>query len=226
MYSFLTGPFLWLSVLIFVLGLAWKVVRYIRGLDWKLERVAYGPGKSAGIPGAISSVLLWLIPFATHSWRKQVYFTFAFFFLHLGLVITPLFLSGHAVILQERFGISWPTLPMCVADVFTVLGIIGGVMMLLRRIALPEVRNLTNGCDWFVLGISLFTITAGFLARLGVPGSETWLLWHIFAAEVILILAPFTKLSHIVMYFLSRGQLGMDFAIKRGGSTRGPIFPW
>ena len=49
---------------------------------------------------------------------------------------------------------------------------------------------------------------------------------HIFAAELVLILAPFTKLSHIVLYFMSRGQLGMDYAIKRGGASRGPAFPW
>ena len=142
MYAFLTGPMLWLSLLIFVIGLAWRVVRYIKGLDWKLERVAYGPGMNIGLKGAVTSALQWLVPFATHSWRKQTYFTIAFFFFHLGLVIVPLFLAGHAVILQERFGISWPTLPMCVADVFTVAGIIGGVMMFLRRLALPEVRFL------------------------------------------------------------------------------------
>lgn len=226
MYAFLTGPMLWLSLLIFVIGLAWRVVRYIKGLDWKLERVAYGPGMNIGLKGAVTSALQWLVPFATHSWRKQTYFTIAFFFFHLGLVIVPLFLAGHAVILQERFGISWPTLPMCVADVFTVAGLIGGVMMLLRRLALPEVRFITSFCDWFVLCLSLFTLAAGFLARLGAPGYESWLLWHIFAAELILILAPFTKLSHIVLYFMSRGQLGMDFAIKRGGATRGPVFPW
>lgn len=33
MYAFLTGPMLWLSLLIFVIGLAWRVVRYIKGLD-------------------------------------------------------------------------------------------------------------------------------------------------------------------------------------------------
>ena len=72
----------------------------------------------------------------------------------------------------------------------------------------------------------LFVLVAGFLARMQAPGYESWLLWHIFSAELVLILAPFTKLSHIVLYFMSRGQLGMDYAIKRGGASRGPAFPW
>ena len=182
MYGFLTGPMLWLSILVFVIGLAWRVVSYIKGLDWRLERVAYGPGRDIGMKGALSSVFQWLIPFATHSWRKQPYFTVAFFFFHVGVVIAPLFLAGHMVIM--------------------------------------------NRTDWFVLGLTLFVLVAGFLARMQAPGYESWLLWHIFAAELVLILAPFTKLSHIALYFMSRGQLGMDFAIKRGGATRGPVFPW
>ena len=226
MYWFLTGPLLWISLIVFVGGLAWRVVNYIKGLDWRLERVAYGPGSAIGSKGALSSVLQWLIPFGTHSWRKQPYFTVAFFCFHLGLVIVPLFLSGHMVIMQERFGFSLPAMPQWLSDGMTVLGIIGALMMGLRRIALPEVRFLTNRMDWFVLLLSLFVLVAGFLARLQAPGYESWLLWHIFAAEAVLILAPFTKLSHIALYFASRAQLGMDFAIKRGGATRGPIFPW
>ena len=77
-----------------------------------------------------------------------------------------------------------------------------------------------------ILLLVLFVLVAGFLARMQAPGYESWLLWHIFSAELVLILAPFTKLSHIVLYFMSRGQLGMDYAIKRGGASRGPAFPW
>lgn len=115
---------------------------------------------------------------------------------------------------------------MWFSDAFTVLAIVGAFMMILRRVALPEVRFLTTLGDWGILLLVLFVLVAGFLARMQAPGYESWLLWHIFAAELVLILAPFTKLSHIVLYFMSRGQLGMDYAIKRGGASRGPAFPW
>ena len=156
----------------------------------------------------------------------QPYFTIAFFLFHIGVVIVPLFLAGHMVIMQERFGFSLPSLPMWFSDAFTVLAIVGAFMMILRRVALPEVRFLTTLGDWGILLLVLFVLVAGFLARMQAPGYESWLLWHIFAAELVLILAPFTKLSHIVLYFMSRGQLGMDYAIKRGGASRGPAFPW
>lgn len=158
MYEFLTGPMLWAAFLIFVIGLARRVVLYIRGLDWRLERVAYGPGRKIGMKGAISSVFQWLVPFGTHSWRKQPYFTIAFFLFHIGVVIVPLFLAGHMVIMQERFGFSLPALPMWFSDAFTVLAIVGAFMMVLRRIALPEVRFLTNWGDWGILLLSLIHI--------------------------------------------------------------------
>ena len=52
------------------------------------------------------------------------------------------------------------------------------------------------------------------------------MLVHVLTGELFLILAPFTKLSHIALFFMSRAQIGMDYAIKRGGAARGGAFPW
>ena len=67
-----------------------------------------------------------------------------------------------------------------------------------------------------------FDIQGDVMVSVGFAGCD---LQEVYRVD-FLILAPFTKLSHIVLYFMSRGQLGMDFAIKRGGATRGPVFPW
>lgn len=92
-----------------------------------------------------------------------------------------------------------------------------------RRVAgspLPD-----DAGDWGILLLVLFGARRRILARMQAPGYESWLLWHIFAAELVLILAPFTKLSHIVLYFMSRGQLGMDYAIKRAARRAAPLSP-
>ena len=52
-----------------------------------------------------------------------------------------------------------------------------------------------------------------------------WLYTHILSGEFLLIAIPFTKLSHIVGFFLSRGQIGMDFGIKRAWKAKGG-FAW
>ncbi len=224
--DFLTGPMLWASFLIFALGMFARAILYIMGLDWRLDRVAYTPHMGFGLKGAFHSVLSWILPFRTYGWRKHPYMTVAFFLFHTGVIVVPLFLAGHNVLMQVNFGFSLPTFPPMVADVLTVLALAGFAMMVLRRLVKPEVRILNTAYDWFILILAVAPLVTGLVARFGVCEYNIWLLAHIITSEALLILAPFTKLSHIVLFFLSRGQLGMDYAIKRGGSSRGSAFPW
>ena len=226
LYSFLTGPGLIISLLVFFGGLAFRLVWYFRGLDWRLERVAYRPHMAQGMKGGLHSMAKWLLPYGTNGWRAQPFFTLCFFMLHFGAVLVPLFLIGHNVILEENFGFSLPTLPQWLADFLTVLTIVGAVFITLRRIALPEVRILTTWYDYFILALAALPFITGFIARMHAGSYDFWMLLHIITGELMLILAPFTKLSHIVLYFASRWQIGADYSIKRGGHRRGPCFPW
>ena len=73
MYNFITGPLLWVTFAIFFVGLAVRVVLYIRGLDWRLDRVAYRAYPGLGIKGALSSIVHWLIPYGSYGWRDKPY---------------------------------------------------------------------------------------------------------------------------------------------------------
>jgi nitrate reductase gamma subunit len=99
------------------------------------------------------------------------------------------------------------------------------VFILLRRIALPQVRILTKPYDLLVLVIAIAPFFTGFLAHQQVGNYNFWLIAHILSGEVFLIAIPFTKLSHFLLFFLSRAQIGMDFGIKRGG-MKGRSMPW
>ncbi len=224
MMTFLTETLFPISLGIFFLGMIARVVLYIRGLDWKLERVAYVPQMGRGIPGALSSIIQWLIPAGTRSWRKQPLVALGFFLLHIGAVLVPFFLLGHTVILQYVTGISLPSLPMNVADGLSIASLCGLVVLIGRRLVVPEARALTTGEDWLIILLTVVPFASGVMARF--TPSDIWTLVHIISGEIFLIAAPFTKLSHIVLFFMSRAQTGMDFAIKRGGASRGPVFPW
>jgi len=219
MYAFLTGPMFYLSLAVFVFGLLARMVLYIRGLDWKLDRVAYRAHPKAGFKGAIRSIFFWLVPFGTRGWRVQPFMTTVFFVFHAGVVIVPLFLLAHNLFLEETLGISFFTLPPVLADILSWGVIVSAVLLVLRRIALPEVRILTTGYDYLIIAISAAPFVTGLICRYGVGDYAFWLTTHIVVGELLLILAPFTKLSHMVLYFMSRGQIGMDFGIKRGGMT-------
>jgi nitrate reductase gamma subunit len=166
-----------------------------------------------------------LFPYGTHSWRNNSWFTFWVFLLHIGLLITPIFLLGHNVLLKERWGISFWTLPEPAADILTVAVIISAVFLILRRIALPEVRLITTAYDYLLLAIALAPFVTGLLASHRTADYSFWLIAHILCGEIFLIAIPLTKLSHFILFFLSRAQLGMDYGIKRGG-MKGKGLAW
>ncbi|NJB68487.1 nitrate reductase gamma subunit [Desulfobaculum xiamenense] len=225
MYEFLTGPMLWVTFTVFILGCIYRVVWYFRGLDWKLDRVAYKADMGLGLKWAWKSIYHWLLPFGTFSWRRKPGMMSLFFIFHVGIVFVPLFLEAHTVIAREHLGINWPAMPAGLADALTVAMLAAGVMLILRRILLAEVRVLTTANDYLMLAIAMAPFITGILCRLHVPGYEGWLLAHLVSGHVMLLAIPFTKLSHMVLFFCSRAQLGMDFGIKRGGE-RGRGLVW
>ena len=144
MYEFVTGPRAWIAFLIFFIGVIVRTVLYFKGLHWQMDRVAYKPHMPYGIKGALRSIGFWILPYGTHSWRQNPIFTFLVFVLHIGLLFTPVFLMGHNILLQERWGFSLPTISETTADLLTIAVIVSVIFLVLRRIALTEVRIITD----------------------------------------------------------------------------------
>jgi len=225
MYEFLTGYMFWLSIGICLIGLLVQFVLYFKGLSWQLDRVAYKQYPALGLKGAARSIIRWMIPFGTYGWRKQPFMTVIFFGFHIGAVLVPIFLLAHNTFLKEKIGFSLFTLNPTLADILTWAVVVSAVLFAIRRIALPEVRILTTAYDYFILLISAAPFITGLIARYQVGDYTFWLTVHIFCGEVLLIAIPFTKLSHIALFFASRAQLGMDYGIKRGG-MKGKGMAW
>ena len=144
-------------------------------------------------------------------------FTVFVYVMHIGLIATPLFLLGHTILLQERWGVAMWSMPGPLADAMTVAVLISIAMLTLRRIALPEVRIITSAYDYLMLAITAAPFVTGLIARYAYGHSEPWLIVHILCGEILLVAIPLTKLSHFVLFFATRAQLGMDYGIKRGG---------
>lgn len=218
LYVFLTGPMFWIALAVCLIGLAVRVVLYIKGLDWQLDRVAYRSHPKLGAIGALRSIGFWLLPFGTRGWRRQPFMTVIFFGFHFGVLIVPLFLLAHNQFLAEKIGVSFGwTLGTGIADLLSWSVIVCGLLLLGRRLALAEVRILTTPYDLLILALVAAPFVTGLLARYEMGNYSFWLMAHILSGEVLLIAIPFTKLSHIALFFATRAQLGMDYAIKRGG---------
>jgi nitrate reductase gamma subunit len=225
MIDLLTGFGLQLSIGICLIGLLVRGVIYIRGLNWQLDRVAYTAHPKAGFKGAIRSIFFWLLPFATRGWRVQPGMTLLFFVFHIGIIGIFLFLSAHTIIFQKTFGISLAVLPALAADVLAWGAVISAFFLAVRRMVMPEVRIMTTASDYMILMLSAAPLVTGLICRYEPAGYSFWLIAHMLSGEILLIAIPFTRLSHILLFFLSRAQLGMDFGIKRGG-MKGKGMAW
>lgn len=223
MHALLTGPVFYISLTVCIVGMIVRFYQYFKGLSWQLDRVAYKKYPGMGFKGAVRSIYKWLIPYGTYSWRQYPVMAAAFFGFHIGAVCIPLFLVAHNVFLKEKLGVSLFTISTPVADVLTWVAVVSLLFLTLRRLVLPEVRILTDRKDWGILIISMLPFITGLLARYQVGDYSFWLNAHILTGEIVLLAIPFTKLSHVFLFFASRAQIGMDWGIKRGGLKGTPM---
>lgn len=226
MYNFLTGPAAWFSFSVFFIGIFIRSFLYLKGLNTSLDRVTYRVNTFSGIKEAVRSSISWLIPFRTRGWRTQPLMTVLFFIFHISMIVSTIFLKAHNMILQERWGISIITIPDMLADCLTLAVIFSGAALMLRRLLKPEVKILTTLYDYLLILISILPFVTGFLAYHQYGSYAVMMLIHIISGELLLVVFPFTKLSHGFLFFFSRFQLGMDFGIKRGGMKRKKAMAW
>jgi nitrate reductase gamma subunit len=142
-----------------------------------------------------------------------------FFLFHICLLATPVFLNAHNILWDEAFGVSPWSMPDKVADIFCMVLLVAGLYLLARRMIRPEVRILTGVGDVVLLLLTLLPFLTGLLAYHQWGPYETMVLLHIISAEVLLVLIPFTKLGHMVLFFFTRAFIGFEMGGRRGARS-------
>lgn len=211
LYEFLSGPGVWIAFIVFAVGLLLRLA-FLAGLSKERDKVIYNHFNGGW---AWRSILHWLVPLGSVSFRQQPAFGIVFWVFHVCLLIAPLFLAAHNMLFEEAFGWSLPTLPDAVADWMTILVIAAVVFLFIRRLARPEVRILTSGWDYLLLIIVLAPFLTGFLAYRQIGPYDLMLNLHLFCGEVMLIVIPFSKLGHLILFFFTRAFIGADMGARR-----------
>lgn len=215
MYRFLTGPGLWATFIIFFGGLSARMA-YLYHLSRKKDRVIYN---HASFSWGIKSILYWLLPWGSASMRQQPVFTFMVFIFHITLLAAPVFLYAHNILWDEAWGISMWSLPDSLTDAMTVMLLASIVFLIIRRVVRREVRILTEPRDFALLVITALPFLTGFLAYHQFEPYELWMIMHILTGEILLILIPFTKLGHMVLFFFTRAFIGFEMGGRRGARS-------
>jgi len=210
MYEFARGPLVWVALAGFIAGSLYQLITMLRLAKGEKNILPYMSARYGA-----RSVLRWVVPFSTHNMRIRPLFTVVSFSFHLCLLVTPLFVMGHAVLWQQSWGVSWWSLPSSVADLMTVVVIFGGIFFLLRRATAPEVRNVTTWKDYALLLLVISPFVTGFVAHQQWLPYEATLLLHIVCGALWLIAIPFTRLAHMLYFVFTRSFMGSEFGAVR-----------
>ena len=210
-YDFLKGPMVWAAFIIFIGGSIYRVLSLISLA--KKDKVVY---PYLSVKYSLRSIFHWVIPYASTTWRKRPWVTLMTFLFHICLLVTPVFLLAHNMIFYNSWRIRWWTLPETLADIMTLTVIACSLFFLLRRLIAPEVRFVTFASDYLILGIAAAPFITGFLAfHQLLFDYRLMVMLHIILGEIMLMAIPFTRLSHMFFFWLTRAHTGSEFGVFR-----------
>ena len=143
--------------------------------------------------------------------RRLPKFTFIFgYVFHIGLLAVIFLLAPHIQVFESLTGLSWPALPTPAVDFFAIAALIAMMALLWRRLTNPVLKLLSTKQDYLVWAATFIPLFTGYMTYHHLWLPYTWLLAiHIFSVELLLVLFPFTKLTHAFTLFISRWYNGM-----------------
>lgn len=211
-YSFVEGPLLWIAFLTFIIGSLIKVTMLFF-VSRKTDPIIYKYFRWKYI---LATYVHWLLPLNKDVVKNPIFTPLAYIF-HICLIVVPIWLSGHITLWEEsRFEWSWTPIPNGLADWMTLAFLAIAIFLLLRRIISPHIRLISTSSDYFLLVVTAlpfmtgYFVTHGTLEGVGFLGDNMQLI-HMLSGELMLILMPFTRLSHYLLFFFSRAATGIEF---------------
>jgi nitrate reductase gamma subunit len=201
MLEFAKGPLFICCFTVMILGLLRTEIMNILAMRKALQRAG---DKNVPYKKLWKETLQWIFPFKNLFLTKPFMSLMSFLF-HVCIIIVPVLLIDH-ILLWKHIGISWPGIPGPVADVLTVIAIMTGMILFLNRIIHREARFLSSVFDYLLLLLIVTIFFTGFIASRGFNPltHTTTMVLHIMLGNTILVLFPFTKLSHSILFPLLR----------------------
>jgi len=200
------GSGLNIALTIFTVGIVVRLVEILMlGRKQNLAELR-AKGASAGFRTIFSRS----IPPDRNSMRRSMFTFIAGYGFHIGLFVAIFLLTPHIQLFESALGFGWPALPTPVVDLFTVIALISLLAILWHRLTHPVVRYLSTPQDYVVWGATFLPLLTGYMSYHHLWFPYSWLLGiHILSVEFLLILFPFTKLTHAFTLFISRWYTGM-----------------
>ncbi len=204
------GPLLHLTLAIFVIGVGLRL-----GEIFTLgRRHNYALARGPEAPAAIKTVFARSIP-DPGTWQRAPFDVVIGLVWHLCFFIVLFLFMPHVEVIKQTFGISWPTLPNPLINIFTVSTLAALIAALVQRIFHPVKRFLSRPEDYVVWLITFLPVLTGYLAYTRLVNPYPLILGlHILSVEILLVALPFTKLIHSFTIVAARWYNGAIFGRK------------
>jgi nitrate reductase gamma subunit len=215
--AFAKGPLFAVTFLVMVLGLGRQVLlqSYLLSVK-KGRRLRQVPWRSIA-----RETWSWVVP-VRHIEPGSRLFSVSSYLMHLGILIVPLFLIDHVALWEASLGLSLPAIGKGTADVLTLLTITCGFLLLALRTFKARHRLVSAASDYVLLVLVVLPFLSGYLASHPGVNPFPWnvvMLAHLLSAELLFVLTPFTKLSHVVLFFFDRTS-AVHWQLRPGAGDR------
>lgn len=215
--DFAMGPLFAFTFLFMVAGL-------IRQAVVQFYQIATKKGRRLGDVhwgDVLREMASWLFPIRHISPGSRLFST-ASFLMHIGLIGVPLLLIDHVAMWEALLGWDLPAMGPGLAD-FLTLFTIGCILVLLTsRTLVARQRVMSRPMDYAILVLILLPFTAGYMASHPTVNPLPWqamMLIHVLTAEALFVAVPFSKLSHIVLFFFDRVS-AVHWQLRPGAGDR------
>ena len=198
------GPGFDIALFIFVAGMLLRLLEVL-SLGRKPD---LAEGRGSALQGGLKT--LWTRNFPRRStFRNEPLRILNGYLLHIGLFVTVFLFVPHIALFESALGIGWPGLSSGVVNAIGAITVLSLVAALLLRILTPVVRFLSTYDDYLAWLVTFLPVFTGFLAfnHLLLPYT-LMLALHILSVELLLVVAPFSKLTHMFSFALARWYQG------------------
>ncbi len=224
LYDFVRGPLLLAAIILFVLGTVFQILRFVRLSRMNKKSPKHlSSTKKIDLKNKINSqyikrriAMLKVTVLGTNTIMAAVCSVF-----HLFLFIVPVFLIAHSVTLDELIGINlFPFIfSDSTSDFFTIIVILCVIFFLFRRMFVKRVRSITSINDYFTLFFAAAPFITGFYASHFSDGYNILIILHIISGELFIAAIPFTKLVHMIYFFINRFFIESEYSFTSGGRS-------